>query len=910
MPQTAAYAVDEGQLSQVQPSQDGEGGFATLADATLADAAAELPDDPASYVEGEVIVVLAGEAPEAAETAAVEESVAELSGQGAEAVAVEVISEGPASDAAPAPGTAPAPDGPTVLVGLPADVPVEDALLQLANDESVAFVQPNYLYTLVDDVPGTGGGAADGSAGDLSPLATTIDDPFAQPTGTPGSGWWLQNVKAFDAWDLQKVEGSVAIAIFDTGIRLDHNDLKDNVLTSLAWDAVGEQPLAAVAGTGDIDTENGHGTHVAGIAAARANNGHLVAGVSYNAKILPVKVFCRNAENKLAGSTSDVVKAYDYVMARNADSAANVRVVNLSLGSSSPDTALHNKIVAAKSAGILTVASAGNDATKPENIGSDGNSLPNYPSDHPEVTAVTAVDRNNQRASFSQYNDAKDIAAPGVSIASTSGTGADNSVEKSGTSMAAPVVSGVAALLFAQDPTLTPAQAQQVLYGTAVDLGDPGKDTYYGHGLVDAYAALESLVEVIVTHTVTFDSQGGSSTPSSVTRDHDTEIGALPVVSRIGHSFLGWHTEAQDGTEVTAATTVTADVTYFAHWKANTYTVTFKDYNGIVDVQSVAYGAAATAPSVPPRTGYAFEAWDRPFSNVTSSFVVNARYKIRTCTVTFDANSADVASPSRERTYGSALGNLPTLTRAGYTFQGWYLTRTGGWQIAPTVTVTGDVTYYAHWEANTYTVTFKGYGNKVLGTPQKVGYGAAARAPAASSVPAPTGYRFASWDKSFVRVTSDLTVTAKYQKSIYTVTLNANGGKASITSAKRAYASALGRLPTPKRTGYTFQGWYTGKKLGQKVSATTRVTKNVTLYAHWEKSVYIVKLNANGGKVGKASTSSLKRTHGSKLVKLPVPKRTGYTFQGWYTGKKVGHKVVSTTKVTKGVTLYAHWKKL
>ncbi|MDR1014976.1 MAG: InlB B-repeat-containing protein, partial [Coriobacteriales bacterium] len=886
----------------------------------------------------------AGDAPEAVEAAAVEESVAGLSGQGAEAVEVEVISEasgagggGPgggdsAASVSGADASASAPGGSaggaTLLVELPPDVAVEDALLELAGEEGVAFAQPNYLYSLVDDVPDDdavpgadgGSGAASGidaGAGGIpapdAPSATAVDDPDTLDDQI--TGWWLYSVRAFDAWDLKRTEGSVAIAVVDTGIRMDHNDLKDNIIADLAWDVVNDRPLSASAGAeGDL---NGHGTHVAGIAAARANNGLLTAGVSYNAKVLPVNVFHRNGDGTIGAWTSDEVKAYDYVMSCNEEHGANVRIVNLSLGGRALDYALQAKIAEAKAAGILTVAAAGNDAGKPENLVEDESgehSVPHYPSDFPEVTAVTAVGWENKWASFSQHNDAKDIAAPGFDVYSTYhdgpnvSSGPDSWASMTGTSQAAPVVSGIAALLFARNPTLTPEEVQQALYGTAVDLGDLGRDDYYGHGLVDAHAALASVEEVIVTHTVTFRDQDGSEIDVQNVA-HGTAAVAPQLPPRTGHTFLGWFTEAEGGTEVASVTNALADATYWAHWEADVYTVTFRGHDGSeIDVQNVAHGDAATAPQLPPRIGYGFDGWFTEAeggTEVTDAAVVTgdvtyyAHWTIRSYTVTFrDWDGRVLAAP--RVSHGSAAPAPAAPVRTGHAFTGWDKTFSN---------VTSDLTVTAQYKVNSYTVTFKGWDGRVLGTPQKVAYGAAASAPKA---PVRTGHAFANWDRAFASVTSDLVVTARYKANSYTVRFDASGGKVAgkaSSSVKRSYGQKLGKLATPVRTGYAFQGWYTAKARGTKVGAAAKVARNVTYYAHWKAKTYTVRLNANGGKVGKAPTSSLKKAYGSKLVKLSVPKRSGYRFLGWYTKKSGGQKVTASTKVTKAVTLYAHWKR-
>lgn len=150
----------------------------------------------------------------------------------------------------------------------------------------------------------------------------------------------------------------------------------------------------------------------------------------------------------------------------------------------------------------------------------------------------------------------------------------------------------------------------------------------------------------------------------------------------------------------------------------------------------------------------------------------------------------------------------------------------------------------------------------------------------------------------------------------YLVTLDPNGGRVSPTSTAVTIGKTYGTLPTPTRTGYSFDGWYTKKTDGTNVTETTTVGTNppTTLYAHWTAEKYLVTLNANGGKIdttsGQVSTKSYTATYGSKYNFLPTPTRTGgYSFDGWYTDQTNGTKVTSATTVTttKNHILYAHW---
>jgi uncharacterized repeat protein (TIGR02543 family) len=281
------------------------------------------------------------------------------------------------------------------------------------------------------------------------------------------------------------------------------------------------------------------------------------------------------------------------------------------------------------------------------------------------------------------------------------------------------------------------------------------------------------------------------------------------------------------------------------------YTVTFRGWDGkaIGAAQKVPHGSSASAPAVPPRTGHAFAGWDKGFASVTADLTVTARYTANTYTVKLDANGGKVggkASASVKRVYGTALGSLAKPARTGYTFLGWYTGKAGGSKVAAVAKVTRSVTYYAHWRANGPVVTLNAAGGKV--------------------------------------------------------------GGAAAASVVKAKGAALGRLATPTYAGHAFLGWYTAKKGGTKVTAKTRVSRNVTYWAHWAK-VHTVKLSANGGKVAGKASVSVKKSHNAKLGKLATPKRTGYQFLGWYTGKVKGKKVTAGTKATKAVTLYAHWKR-
>ncbi|MDR1183818.1 MAG: RICIN domain-containing protein [Coriobacteriales bacterium] len=840
-----AESLDARDTSDEAETAQSTGAFATLSEAEDAGAVAGVPDDPEAYIENEVIVVLAGEDSVARELETVEESLSALSDTD-DAVEAQLLS----------PALPDSSDGSTALVELPADVSVQDALLELANDDRVAFAQPNYRYTLLDDASEEGQVLASESQSALE-LLYTPNDPKANDSSDYGQ-WWLGTVNAFQAWDQQKVEGTVGVAVIDTGVRLTHRDLDDNIVESLAWDAHLGEPLSKAVGyQGDV---SGHGTLVSGVVAAEANNNFLGAGVSFNAKIVPINIFYPLKGGGITADTSTIVKAFDYIIAHRAE--ANIRVVNMSLGGYSDeddDKALHQKIQQAKNLGILSVAAAGNGNTY----------AACYPSDYDEVVSVVAVNKNLSRwapmtnpnpakpqdNSGSDFNANKDIAAPGSGIYTTHSSSDTAESLGTGTSLATPVVSGIAALLFAKNPDLTPDQVKSILCQTATDLiespGSVGRDDYYGWGLVNADAALTAVPAI---HTVTLNPSGGSVTPTTVTKTHDATIGDLPTPTRTHYTFDGWYTEAAGGTKITTTTKVTADVTYYAHWNVVSYTATFNSNNGVAASPSTITRAYDTALGTLPttsRTGYTFAGW---FTAATGGTQISATTKMAThvtyyahwnvnsYTATFNSNGGNAASPPTiTKTYNTDIGTLPIATRAGYALAGWYTEPTGGTKIATTTKVIAHVTYYAHWTIGTYTATF-----------------------------------------------------------------NSNGGSApSPASVTKNYNTDIGALPTPTRTGYTFDGWYTAVSGGTKISTTTKVTANVTYYAHWNINSYTVTFNSSGGSA--PSPATVTKNYNTDIGTLPNPTRSGHAFDGWYTQASGGTKITTTTKVTANVTYYAHW---
>jgi len=278
------------------------------------------------------------------------------------------------------------------------------------------------------------------------------------------------------AWPITRGSG-VTVAVLDSGLDITHPDIAGMAITA---------PFNFVFGspgwhTADVTDGEGHGTHVTGTIAARTDNALGIAGIAPDVTIMPLKVL----DDTGAGNFSDLADAVDYAVAHGAD------IINLSLGGplDEPTAAFVTDVMdAAHTAGVLVVAAAGNSSS----------TTPFYPAAVPSVISVSATDNaadpsvRDLKAVYSNYGPTVDVAAPGTWIASTVpmalGTGGYR--QDSGTSMASPHVTAVAALVASAHPAWTPAEIEAALEHGAVDLGTAGRDDSFGWGRIDASAAV------------------------------------------------------------------------------------------------------------------------------------------------------------------------------------------------------------------------------------------------------------------------------------------------------------------------------------------------------------------------------------------------------------------------------------
>jgi subtilisin family serine protease len=353
------------------------------------------------------------------------------------------------------------PQGGTHLIRLNGNVSVEEAMQRAKEDPRVEFAEPDYFVYATDTVPN-------------DPRFSELWGMSSISCSQCAADQQALSIDATRAWDITTGSDNIVVAVLDTGVDLQHPDLAPN-----AW--VNPSPGALPGFTNDVNgwnfyddtnqtyksaSEDFHGTHVAGSIGAVGNNGIGVAGVAWHVKLMALK-FLGGTQGK--GSTSNAVLGINYAIAMR-NRGVNVRVINASWGGGSDSQALRQAIAAAGDARILFVAAAGNGSA---NIDDNPDFPAAYAKDLPNAMSVAALDNTSgYLATFSNFGHASvSLAAPGTSILSTY-PGPDNPAANtysflSGTSMSTPYVSGIAVLLWAHEPSLTPAQVKQRIIDTS-----------------------------------------------------------------------------------------------------------------------------------------------------------------------------------------------------------------------------------------------------------------------------------------------------------------------------------------------------------------------------------------------------------------------------------------------------------
>lgn len=290
--------------------------------------------------------------------------------------------------------------------------------------------------------------------------------------------------------------------------------------------------------------------------------------------------------------------------------------------------------------------------------------------------------------------------------------------------------------------------------------------------------------------------------------------------------------------------------------------------------------------------------------SVNSADIVTTITSLKNCVVKLDANGGKAVNAITVKE-GEAVASLPDTTREGFTFDGWYTAADGGDKVTSLENVTDDTTLYAHWVANTYTLTFDSQGGDAIDAITS------SAADEIKSLPAPNreNYLFEGWYTAAdggekvtnLTLTKDTTLYAHWKAVHYTITFDAQGGS-EVAPIVADVGQLFTAMPTSTRENYVFDGWYTEPSGGVRVTQIED-GKDVTLYAHWSEATYVLTFDTQG-----ADAVGPIRFGNSEMadIKLPTPARDGYKFEGWFTEAEGGEKVTEITTAA-DATLYAHW---
>ena len=463
---------------------------------------------------------------------------------------------------------------------------------------------------------------------------------------------------------------------------------------------------------------------------------------------------------------------------------------------------------------------------------------------------------------------------------------------------------------------------------------------------LDLYARFEAN-----TYTLTYDNNGGNGC-TTLQRKYDQEWGTLCTPTRTGYTFQGWYTAKTGGTQVTASTVVRGNLTVYAHWKANKFTVAYNANGGSGTTASheCEYdGTCVLAPNGFTKTGYSFKEWNTKADGSGTSYAVGASiknaatsgtktyYAIWTegsATLTYNANGHGTAPSSVIMKYTEATNAAAAISATGYTFGGWNTkadksgtTYAAGAQVKAANVVPTAMTLFAMWTERTATLTYNANGHGTAPSNVTMKYSTSTNAAAAITA---TGYNFTGWNtasggtgtvyaagaqvKAANVVPSAITLYAQWTEKTATLTYNANGHGTAPSAVTMKYTTATNAASAITASGYVFNKWNTKSDgsgtsyaAGAQVKAANVEPTAKTLYAIWYTNP-VVTFNCNGG-TGSMNNQTVVYNTNTALTANACTK-TGYNFAGWNTvsgGTGTAYANQANIKITANTTLYAQW---
>ena len=448
----------------------------------------------------------------------------------------------------------------------------------------------------------------------------------------------------------------------------------------------------------------------------------------------------------------------------------------------------------------------------------------------------------------------------------------------------------------------------------------------FGESSSTVYNNTTLYLKWIQPYTITFDANGGTVNPASSSTNANYKLDELPIPTKGNSIFEDWYEEYYFYTPVTTNTQFSQNTTIYAKW-VPIYTITFDPKGGTVEPTSstTTTGSVLAELPIPTKENNVFDGWYTDNYYYSSQVTTSSKFSENTTiyakwlpiyTITFDPTGGTVEPTFGYTGIGSKLEyTLPTPTKEGYSFEGWFTAETGGYEVTPNTVFYENTTIYARWGwESIYTITFDPNGGSVYPTTGGVGLSGTL-----VSLPTPTkeSHRFNGWfteetDGEKITLstifTSDTTVYARWEpiyivKFEYTQT---NGSTITVATDTVSVGGSLDSLPIPiARTGFAFQGWF--KADSTQITLSTTFDANTTVYAQWMPLTYTIIYTPNGGIL--PTTNPYTYTIETATITLGTPTRAGYTFAGWTgTNGTTPQQFVSIGKGSTGNRNYiANW---
>ncbi|MBI9008485.1 MAG: S8 family serine peptidase [Tenericutes bacterium] len=672
---------------------------------------------------------------------------------------------------------------------------------------------------------------------------STEDEYLSQQYG-------LEITNTIDAWTYTTGTSNILIAIIDTGIDTSHPEFSGRISPYSKNIVTNEIGLSA------IEDDYGHGTMVAGIIAANKDNSEGIAGITQNTSLLIIKT---NVTNEDSFKDSDLIEAIYYAIEQGAD------IINLSLGSNYANPQTEEAIKAATQSGIVVVGASGNEGTD-ELM---------YPASFEECISVGAVDEDMEIAIYSSFNDAVDLTAPGSDIITTSMN--SGYVMGSGTSFAAPHVSGIIALYMSLYPNATINEIKQKLYATALDLGDNSLDPYYGYGLIDANKLFSTSF-----YEVSFETIPGSYLDSLYIIDGsyliDTET---PVLDN--QVFVGWYIDSNRTIPFDYNLPITSDITLYALYSDSYHTVRFITEGSAVDDLIVEHLDTFSLPSS-SLAGSNFIAWylDENYETeyvqqiVVSDLTLYAKFQeIVYYQINYYVDQTLYHNVSIES--GQEIPEY-LITLEGYEFAGWYLDMEYTMPFDD-LTISSNLDLYAKLNINYFQITLNIEQSSSF---LQVEYNTLP----IIDIPLSETQTFAGWylDEGFINlytlapVTENFELYAKFVDSVHTINLWIGDNHYDTI-----YIESLDPfvMPIIDIDGYVFKGWYLDSSYTEEYIPSI-ITENITIYGLYEEEQYSINFYDGLGNI----ISSSSQSYGEIIIYPQNPTRPStisfdYNFLSW-----------------------------